>query len=409
MISKSVTISHFALAAASIAVAAPSTAVAQNAPVHAIRVTGGLEASTNPFLLEQGEEAVAVYITVDPTIFLEEGRNTTVIDGNLRATQFLNEYGTDASGRLQISTRRAISERTELDMSAAIESTRRSFIDGLTGGNNSLATDPTALPDPAVLDPTLIGALVRSTTISATGSIEHQISPVSSVTASAAYSRSSFSDDQGFDVSSGSASLAFGHRVAPQTVISFGGQFASFDFEDPEPSDARVYTLQARVEQEIGTRWRLALGGGVDLVDSTLGVAGRDTSSLFSGDIGICNTGLRSRFCLIGRRAAQPTAIGGVATVTSLGVDYQLELSRKDTLSFNSQIGRSNQTLDNGFVTAGTVVDVIGAFANYRHELSDRTAFIVAVGYSDVSDDLLDVPSNAFVRVGITLGFGRQR
>jgi hypothetical protein len=86
-----------------------------------------------------------------------------------------------------------------------------------------------------------------------------------------------------------------------------------------------------------------------------------------------------------------------------------LELSRKDTLSFNSQIGRSNQTLNNGFVTTGTVVDVIGAFANYRHELSDRTAFIVAVGYSDVSDDLLDVPSNAFVRVGITLGFGRQR
>lgn len=409
MISKSVSIGHLALAAASIAVVTPSAVMAQDAPVHAIRVTGGLEASTNPFLLEQGQEAVAAYITVDPTIFLEEGRNTTVIDGNLRATQFLNEYGTDASGRLQISTRRALSERTELEMSAAINSTRRSFIDGLTGGNNSLAADPAALPDPAVLDPTLIGALVRSTTISATGSIEHQISSVSSVTASAAYSRSSFSDNLGFDVTSSAASLAFGRRVAPQTVISFGGQFASFDFAGRQLGDARVYTLQARVEQEIGTRWRLALGGGVDLVDRNLGVAGRDTSTLVSGDIGLCNAGLRSRFCLTGRRAAQPTAIGGVATVTSLGVSYELELSRSDVLSFNSQIGRSNQTLNNGFVTAGTVVDLIGASANYRHELSDRTALIVAVGYSDVSDDLRDVPSNAFVRLGITLGFGRQR
>ena len=408
MICRSANITYLALAAASVAVAAPSMAVAQEAPSHAIRITGGLEASTNPFLLEQGEEAVAAYIAVDPTIFIEDGRNTTVIDGNLRATQFFNEYGTDASGRLQISTRRAISERTKLDASASINSTRRSFVDGLNGGNNGPA-DPTALPDAAVLDPTLIGALVRSTTIAATGSVEHQISPVSSVTASAGYSRSSFSDRLGFDVISSTASLAFGRRVAPQTVVSFAGQFASFDFVGREIGDARVYTLQSRVEHEIGTRWRLALGGGVDVVDRNLGVAGRETSSLFSGDIGLCNTGLRGRFCITGRRAAQPTAIGGVSTVTSLGVSYELELSRTDALSFNSQFGRSDQTLDNGFVTAGTVVDVIGATANYRHDLSERTAFIMAVGYSDVSDDLRDVPSNAFVRVGITLGFGRQR
>lgn len=409
MSSFKVNIRHLALAGASLAVITPSVGMAQEAPAHAIRVTGGLEASSNPFLLEQGEEAVGAYITVDPTIFLEEGRNTTVIDGNLRAVQYFNEYGTDASGRLQISTRRALTERTALEMSASINSTRRNFIDGLTGGSNSLATDPGALPDAAVLDPTLVGALVRSTTIAASGSLEHQISPVSSVTATAAYSRSTFSDNLGFDVSSSSAGLAFGRRVAPQTVISFGGQFASFDFAGREIGDARVYTLQARVEQEIGTRWRLALGGGVDLVDRDLGPAGRDTSSLVSGDIGLCNNGLRSRFCITGRRAAQPTAIGGVATVTSLGVSYELELSRDDTLSFNSQVGRSNQTLDNGFVTAGTVVDVFGATANYRHNLSERTTFIVAAGYSDVSDDLRDVPSNAFVRVGITLGFGRQR
>lgn len=404
-----VNISHIALATATLAVITPSSAMAQAAPAHAIKVTGGLEASTNPFLLAQGEEAMAAYITVDPTIFLEEGRNTTVIDGNLRAVQYFNEYGTDASGRLQISSRRALSERTELDVSASITSTRRSFIDGLTGGNNSLASDPGALPDAAVLDPTLIGALVRSTTIAASGSLEHQISPVSSVTASAAYSRSNFSDNFGFDFSSSSAALVFGRRVAPQTVISFGGQFASFDFAGQAIGDARVYTLQARVEQEIGARWRLALGGGVDLVDRNLGQAGRETSSLVSGDIGLCNASLKSRFCMTGRRAAQPTAIGGVTTVTSLGVSYELELSRNDTLSFNSQVGRSNQTLDNGFVIGGTVVDVFGATANYRHNLSERTAFIVAVGYSDVSDDLRDVPSNAFVRIGVTLGLGRQR
>lgn len=405
---RTVNISRLALATAGLAVLTPSAALAQKAPAHAIRVNGGLEASTNPFLLVGGEEALGAYITVDPTIFVEEGRNTTVIDGNLRAVQYFNEYGTDASGRLQISTRRAISERTQLDVNASVISTRRNFVEGLTSSNNSLTLDPGALPDAAVLDPTLLGALVRSTTIAASGSLEHQISPVSSVTASAAHSRSYFSDNFGFDFNASSAALYFGRRVAPQTVISFGGQFASFDFAGLDLGDARVYTSQVRVEQDISARWRLALGGGVDIVNLDLGMAGRDTRTLFSGDIGLCNTGLKSRFCLTGRRAAQPAAIGGVATINSLGVSYDLELSRNDALSFNSQFGRSDQSLGNGIVTAGTVVDVFGATVNYRRNLSQRTAFIVAAGYSDVSGGLLDVPSNAFVRIGITLGFGRQ-
>lgn len=387
----------------------PSVVAAQQEPAHAIRISGGLEASSNPFLLEQDAEAIAAYITVDPTIFLEEGRNTTVIDGSLRATQYFNDYGTDANGSLRLSTQRALTERTDLQLSGSINSTRRSFIDGLSGaGGNIFPADPTALPDAATLDPTLIGALVRSTTMAVTGSLEHRLTPVSFLSGGAAFSRTTFSNDAGFDVSSASGSLTYGRRIAPRTVASLGGQFSSFTFAGSNIGDANVYAMQTSVEHEIGTRWRLALGAGISLVDRDLGMGVRETSSLFSGDLGLCNTGLRGRFCITGRRAAQPAAIGGVATVTSFGVTYERELSRNDTVSFSSQLGRSNQNIDNGLTTDGTVVDVIGATATFRHDLSDRTALLVALGYSDVSDDLRDVPANAFVRVGITLGFGRQ-
>jgi hypothetical protein len=407
---KSLSNSYLTLAVAGVGFVLPSMANAQDASPYEIRISGGLEASSNPFLLEQGTEAVSAYVAIDPTIFLEDGKDTTVIDGSLRATQYFNEYGTDANGSLRLATQRALSERTELELSASITSTRRSFVDGLTSGSSNLPfADPTALPDPVSLDPTLIGELVRSNTMSVTGSIQHELSPVSSLTGRGAFSRQSFSNNAGVDVSSASASLAYGRQVASQTVVSIGGQFASFDFAGSDVGDARVYTLQARVEHEIGTRWSLAVGGGVDLVDRNLGVLGRETSTFFSGDLGLCNRGLRTRFCVTGQRAAQPAAIGGVAIVTSVGVSYELELSRNDVLSFNSQFGRSNQTLDNGFATAGTVVDVFGASANFSHNLSERAAFIVALGYSDVSDDLRDVPANAFVRVGITLGFGRRR
>jgi hypothetical protein len=406
---KSLSNSYLTLAVAGAGIVLPSIANAQDASPYEIRISGGLEASSNPFLLEQGTEAVSAYVAIDPTIFLEDGKDTTVIDGSLRATQYFNEYGTDANGRLRLATQRALSERTELELSASITSTRRSFVDGLTSGSSNLPfADPTALPDPVSLDPTLIGELVRSTEMFVSGSIEHKLSPLSSLRGSGTFSRSSFSNNAGFDFSNASASLAYGRQVASQTVVSIGGQFASFDFAGGDVGDARVYTLQATVEHEIGTRWSLAVSGGVDLVDRNLGVLGRETSTLFSGDLGLCNRGLRTRFCVTGQRAAQPAAIGGVAIVTSVGVSYKLELSRNDVLSFNSQFGRSNQTLDNGFATTGTVVDVFGASANFSHNLSERAAFIVALGYSDVSDDLRDVPANAFVRVGITLGFGRQ-
>lgn len=388
----------------------PSVVAAQQEPAHAIRISGGLEASSNPFLLEQDAEAIAAYISVDPTIFLEEGRNTTVIDGSLRATQYFNDYGTDANGSLRLSTQRALTERTDLQLSASINSTRRSFIDGLSGAEgNIFPADPTALPDAATLDPTLIGALVRSTTMEVTGSLEHRLTPVSFLSGGAAFSRTNFSNAAGLGVSSASGSLSYGRRIAPQTVMSFGGQFASFNFAESELGDANVYALQANVEHEIGTRWRLALGAGVNLVDRDLGMELRDTATLFSGDFGLCNTGLRGRFCITGRRAAQPAAIGGLATVTSIGVSYERQLSQNNTVSFNSQYGRSNQTLGDGVAAAGTVVDVIGGTANFRHDLSDRTALVVAVGYSDVSDVLRDVPANAFVRVGISLDFGRRR
>jgi len=398
------------IAAAGIAVAVPSLAVAQQATPYTIRVSGGLEASSNPFLLEQDAGAVSAFIAVDPTIFVEEGRNTTVIDGSLRAAQYSNDYGTDASGSLRISTQRALTERTELGLSASINSTRRSFLDGLANGARAgLPADPAALPDAVSIDPTLVGALVRSTTISAIGSIEHQLTPVSSLTASAAYSRQQFSNDAGFGVRSASGSISYGRKIAPRTVVSLGGQFASNNFDGPQGGDANVYKLQTKAEHEIGTRWSVAFGAGVDLVDRNLGLAGRETSTLLSGDLSLCNKGLRSRLCVTGRRAAQPTALGGVSTVVSVGVSYELELSENDLMTFNSQYGRSNLGQDTGSAAAGTVVDVIGATANYRHDLSDRTALFVTAGYSEVSDDLRDVSPNAFVRVGVTLSFGRLR
>lgn len=398
------------IAAAGVAMVAPSLAVAQQATPYTLRVSGGIEASSNPFLLEQGAEAVSAFITVDPTIFVEEGRHTTVIDGSLRAAQYTNDFGTDASGRLRISTQRALTERTELGLSASINSTRRSFLDGLAdGGRAGFPVDPAALPDAASLDPTLVGALVRSTTISAMGSIEHQLTPVSSLTASAAYTRQQFSNNAGFGVRSATASLAYGRKIAPQTMVSFSGQFASNNFDGPQGGDANVYKLQASAQHEIGTRWSVAFGAGVDLVDRNLGLAGRETSTLLSGDLSLCNKGLRSRLCVTGRRAAQPTAIGGVSTVLSMGVSYELTLSQNDLVTFNAQYGRSNLGLGSGFAAAGTVVDVIGATANYRHDLSEGTALFVAAGYSDVSDDLREVSPNAFVRAGVTLSFGRLR
>lgn len=396
------------IAAAGVTMAVPSLALAQQATPYTIRVSGGLEASSNPFLLEQDAEAVSAFISVDPTIFVEEGRHVTVIDGSLRAVQYSNGYGTDANGSLRISTQRAVTERTKLGLSASVNSTRRSFLDGLAdGARGGLPVDPATLPDAVSIDPTLVGALVRSTTISAIGSIEHQLTPLSYLTASGAYSRQQLSNNAGFGVRSASGSLSYGRKIAPRTVVSLGGQFASNNFDGPQGGDANIYKLQAKAEHQIGTRWRVAFGGGVDLVDRNLGLAGRETSTLLSGDLSLCNSGFRSRFCVTGRRAAQPTAIGGVSTVVSLGVSYELTLSQNDLVTFNSQYGRSTLGLGTGFAAAGTVVDVIGATANYRHKLSKRTALFVAAGYSDVSEELRDISPNAFVRVGVTLSFGR--
>jgi hypothetical protein len=406
------------LVIAGTASALASAGTAQDAPRPELRVSGGMEVSSNPFLLPEGaEEGVGVYISVDPSIFLEEGRNTTVLDGSLRATQFLNNYGTDASGSLGLRTERGLSERTRLNLGATIISSRRSFQDGLVGADDNLgATDPNELPEPPVVDPTLVGELFRSTTISATAGIEHQLSPTSSLSANAALSRTDLSNNFGFDTSSASASVGYGRQISPQTVLSLTGQLASFDFSANAPEfsgdelgDTRVYSIRPGIETQIGSRWRLALNGGVDVVDSDFGSAGGDTSTLLSGSLSLCNTGLRSSFCVTGQRAAQPLAIGGVATVLSAGVTYRLEISQDDRVNFRSQFGRTDQSFEEGFQAGITEINIFGVNGSYTRDLSNRTALNVTIGYTDVSDNLRDVPSNVFARVGITLAFGRRR
>ena len=388
----------------------PTIVAAQDAPRPAVRVTGGVEVSSNPFLLEDGPEGIAAFISIDPTLFLEEGRNTTVLDGSVRATQFLNDYGTDVNGRLRLSTQRSLTERTKLSLSTLVTSTRRGFQDGIFGnGGGAVPTDPGSLPDAVLLDPTLIGALVRSTSVGAEGSIDRQLTPVSSLEFGAAYSQTFFSNSAGFDVSSASASLGYNRRLSPQTTVSLSGQFASFNFEQQNQSDANVYSVRASVDREIGTRWSLSAGGGADFIDRDLGLLGGGTDILLAGDVSVCRSGLRSRLCVTGRRAAQPTALAGVSTVISIGAAYDLRLSRTDFLSVNAQFGRSDQDLNNGFITAGSQVDVFGVSANYTHELSDTSGVVLGLGYSGASDDLRDVRANVFARIGITLGFGRQR
>ena len=406
------------LAIAGTASAMAAAAAAQDAPRPELRISGGMEVSSNPFLLPEGaEEGVAAYISVDPSIFLEEGRNTTVLDGSLRATQFFNGYGTDASGSLGLRTERGLSERTRLNLGARIISSRRPFLDGLVGADDNLgANDPNALPEPPVLDPTLIGEVIRSTTISATGGIAHALSPTSSLSATAALSRTDFSNNFGFDVRSVSASLGYGRQISPQTALSLTGQFASFDFSENAPEfsgaelgDTRVYSLRPGLETQIGSRWSLSLAGGVDLVNRDLGLEGSDTSTLVSGNLSLCNTGLRSSLCVSGQRAAQPLAIGGVATVLSVGVTYRLEISQDDTVNFRSQFGRTDQSLDEGFQTGITEINIFGVNGSYTRDLSNQTSLNVTIGYTDVSDNLRNVPSNLFARVGITLAFGRRR
>lgn len=383
-------------------------ALAQSEPDATLEVSIGGGVSTNPYLYSDAETAGSVTLSVSPSIIYADEVGETRLGGNLRVSQYSNRYGSDLAARVEASTRRMLDELTSVTISSSVQTSRSAVQDGLNF--DSIATPgsgPLQPPEVPLLDTTIAGTRARVTNVSTSLGISRALDEVSSANASIQLSGTYIGGGVGFDYRNASAQLGYERKLSERTSVTLGSHFGVVDYLGRRTGDSVIVSPRIGLSQQLSDRLSFMADAGISYVDTDIGAGFHSKSVSFAGSIGVCDRGPNQSICLSAGRSAQPTALGGVSTVTTASLSYDMQLSATDRIALSARYGRTNQ--DGRGLPISRVTDLVGALATYTHELSDRVALTVTPSYSKIYDDLQKRDANIALMIGLTVIFGKQR
>ena len=392
---------------AAVCACSASTAFAQSPPEITLDVSVGGGITSNPFLDSNSKTSGSATIGLSPSVFIEDELGETRLRGDLRLTQYLQRYGSDISGALEAATIRRLDERTQLEIGVSARTSRSALRDSLIFAPIPGDTPgPLVPPVSPVLDTTLAGTRARTTSIGTNIGIAHQLDEFSSVSAGFELNGTYIGNDAGFDYRSASTSLGYQRKLSPRTTVTLGTQVGGVDYLGRRTGDSLIVSPRVGVQQQLSERMNLIADAGISFVRTAV-IGGHSERVTFAGSVGLCDRGPNRSLCLSASRSAQPTALGGVSTVTTAALSYDARLSRVDRLGLGVRYGRTNE--DGAGLPLARVTDFVGASATYSRDISERVAFTVTPSYAKLFDDLQPRRANYAIMFGLTMKFGKRR
>lgn len=384
---------------------------AQSGPQASVDVSVGGSVASNPFLYEDGKAAGSMSVNVAPQLIFEDEVSRTVIGGNLRLAQYTNRYGTDIAGRLQVSDERLVDERTTLRIGASVLSSRSALQDGLLSVERPQPGPGPLLP-PVLppIDTTIAGTRSRVTSLNASIGVSYSLDEVSSINLSTSLSAAYFGNDVGFDYRTIGTQLGYQRKLSDRTSINIGVQGSLVDYLGRTTGDSRIVSPTIGVQHQLSDRISVSASAGVSNVRTDVGPGGHREVTSFAGSLGICNENDRQSMCLSASRSAQPTALGGVSTVSSIAAVYNFQASSVDRFSLAARYGKTDQRANSlsGFPIF-RVTEIVGASGSYSRELNDRLTLSVTPSYSKIYDAASKRDANFALMVNLTMRFGTKK
>ncbi|OWQ97028.1 hypothetical protein CDQ92_08030 [Sphingopyxis bauzanensis] len=392
---------------AAVCACSASMAFAQSPPEMTLDVSVGGGITSNPFLDSNGKTSGSATIALSPSVFVEDELGETRLRGDLRLTQYLQRYGSDIAGALEATTVRKLDERTQLEIGVSARTSRSALGNGLI-----FAPTPGEIPGPLVppvspiLDTTIAGTRARTTSIGTNIGIAHELDELSGLNAGVELNGTYIGNDAGFDYRSASANLGYERKLSPRTTVTMGTQVGGVDYLGRRTGDSLIVSPRVGVQQQLSERMNLIADAGISFVRTAV-VGGHSERVTFAGSLGLCDRGPNRSLCLSASRSAQPTALGGVSTVTTAALSYDARLSRVDRLALGARYGRTNE--DGAGLPLVRVTDFVGASATYSRDISERIALTVTPSYAKLFDDLQPRRANYAIMFGLTMKFGKRR
>lgn len=389
-----------AISAASLLSPAPATAREQIS----VDVSAGVSAATNPFLSDGNDNgAGSGFVEISPLLTMDDEVSTLSLRGYARVEQYTRLYSTDEAAALNLDVTRRISDRFKLRAGAAFRTNRSSAQDLLT--DRAISLIPVVGLDPQLGDVTFIGRRTRTVSASATVGGSYSLNATSALDADVAVGVFKYKDPLLSDYRYADEQVGYSRIVSERTSIKASVSFGQIDYLSRRTGDASIISPLLGVATKLGPNLRAEAAAGVSLTRVRLLDGSHSNSTGLALRGSLCGDQQNGTICINLNRSSQPTALGDVSTLTSVGASLSRRLNRRDTLQLNANYSRSS---DRGTVL-NTHPTFLGASAQFTRQYNQRLAVFAGGSYADIFDSGLGREANLQARVGLRYRFGAVR
>jgi hypothetical protein len=372
-------------------------------------VSIGALAASNPYLLAGPDrESGAASVTIRPYISATDDDTIATLEGALNLENFFNHYGTDESARLGASIEQRVDERTTVSAVASFqssESSARHFY----GGPDLGGLEPGEFPDSPVIDPTLGSISGRTSRLNVNLSLNQAVSTNGVVGLTAAMGLTRAESGNGSDYRNTSTALTYSRRLDERTSLLGSANVGYADYFGRRAGDGLFTTALVGVNHRFSESMygEVQVGFSYATVKTLLG--GREDVTDWAATLNLCNTLARGTLCATGSRAVQPTSLGGVTTVSSIGVSYAREIGADGNVSLTAGYTKSGMPDSSPILLGRRESDVANVSGSYTHRIGQRLSAFITPSFTSAEDEFAGKQENYQVLLGITYHFGKLR
>ncbi len=364
-----------------------------------VGMSGSLEYSSNPYLLDAGTRSVTRgRVLVSPFVEERTARSSLRVSGDASFSKFSRRYRDAVDLSAVVGYTNRVTSQLLMTANVSINST----IGGTYNTAPVFSATPPGSTVPPITDFTVIGTQDRTTQAQASTGVNYTIDPKNSLSLS--YSGSVLRYPVGVVRDEYSTvSQNAGYTRVLNSRLSAGGSVSvtRINYFNTKFGDAVIISPSLNGNFRISSQWSLSAGIGVSKSRLTV-VSGRLTSTNLSGNFSACRTDARMNFCLNASRATGASSFDGIRVTTTVGASLEYKVNARDKFTASGGLSRASVP-DIGL--PGTASQYLSGQTGYSRQFNSRLTGAVSGGFTEITQ--LGRRSNAFASIGITYNFGR--
>lgn len=377
-------------------------------------VSGSAAVATNQDLRDDADAGVSGAVTVAPWLRIEDDLTRVGLLGNIQLEKYSNRDDANISGWVSLDASRRLSSHVTIGGSLAYRRTSRILDDFLArigaataggdGGTSGVILPTAPLPTAPLLDAS-VGALgARNESYEANVNMSVVPSARGQLTMGLGIRAARYDSATVSGLNAYSASMAYSHSLSERTSLNADVLFGRDDFRGTRTGDGWTLSPRVGASHRLGETLTLTGSVGVSLSRSRRPDGSIRGFTTFAGQLSLCKTADRTKYCLSAERSAETTALGGASVSNKIRLNFARAMGEWNELTADVYYTRYGSPTVSTAV--GRVSEFVGASTTYTHTFSGRRLSAFATPSFIRLQDGSGAKTNFEVRVGLRYSFG---